>query len=244
MKKFVGISTCQRFEENGWNQAQRDTWLQDLKEHQIDYKFFVGQGGQEKEDVVVLPCQDDYFSLVRKTLEKYRWVLSKEYDQMFHCYHDTYANAERLCNVMDDKYDYFGDYFHVDSRQPWHHESYGSHCQSGAGAFLSKKAIQYAVEEFPDLIAQNPQIWEEDLWTGIILRRHEDVQVGATKFMPCNLTTHDLGPRWGNKIISVHLSTIHPFGERFDGQGRETEWKYRPEYMFKMHEEWKQSCNV
>lgn len=242
MKLLIAISSCQRFEDNGWNDAIRNTWLKDAESLGVDYKFFIGSGGTYKPDIVIVPAGDDYFSLVYKTLEKYIWVLNNGYDQVFHCYHDTYACVERIKSVAEEEYDYYGDYFHVDSRQPWHHESYGSHCQSGAGAFLSRKALQYVVDGFPNIIRQHPQIWEEDLWTGRILREHEDIQIGSTKFMPCNLTEFDPGPKKNNKIISVHLSTIHPMQGSFDGMGRETEWKYRPEYMYKLHREWKDSC--
>jgi hypothetical protein len=242
MKLLIAISSCSKFESNGWNNALRDTWLVDAKNLGVDYKFFSGTGSKECDDTVVLPVDDSYYGLIAKTREKYRWTVNNGYDLVFHCYHDTYACVERLLSCGADRSDYLGDFYHEDPRQPWPHVSHGQHCQSGAGAFLSKKALTYAVQEFPLLEAQNPGIWEEDLWTGRIIRGHEELVICDTRFMTCNLTTNDLGPRRDNEIISCHLSTIYPHGQKWDGNGRETEWKYRPEYMHKLHREWQDSC--
>jgi hypothetical protein len=239
---FVAISSCWRFELNGWNSVVRDTWLKDTSALGIPYKFFHGRGEDSRldsNDIVTLNCYDDYPSLMYKTLDKFKWVLEKGYDSVFHCYHDTYACAERL--LMPKEVDYFGDYYHQDSRQPWPHFSHGNSCQSGQGVFISRRALEKVVEEFPKLMKENPKVWEEDWWTGLSINKHPELVIRDTRDMPCNLTQHDHGPRRSNNTISCHLSTIQPDGH-WDGQGRETEWKYRPEFMHKLHREWQESC--
>ncbi len=243
MKWLISISSCSKFENNGWNNALRDTWLRDAKELSVDYKFFHGIGSESKDDVVIIPADDSYYGLMSKTLEKHRWALDNGYDHIFHCYHDTYACVERVLSCGADKFDYFGDYYHSDPRQPWPHFSHGNSCQSGAGCFLSRKALQHVVEEFPEIIKKNPSVWEEDWHTGIVVRGHSELTIQDTRYMTCNLTANDFGPRKDNDIISCHLSTIYPEGQTWNKQGRETEWKYRPEYMYKLHEEWKASCH-
>ena len=37
MKWLISISSCSKFENNGWNNALRDTWLRDAKELSVDY---------------------------------------------------------------------------------------------------------------------------------------------------------------------------------------------------------------
>lgn len=233
---LISISTCNRFEENGWNDALRDTWLQDAKRLGIEYRFFTGRDSKKTEDNVVLSCYDDYHSLMYKTLEKHQWAFSQGYTNVFHCYHDTYACPERLLLHMNEA-DYFGDYYHADPRQPWPHYSHGKSCQSGQGVFLSQQLLGYVVAEFPEMLKSRPDLWEEDVWTGLVARSHPELTIKDSREMPCNLTPDDHGPRKENNIISVHLSTINPTGN-WNGQGRETEWKYRPEYMYKLHREW------
>lgn len=237
MSLFVGISSCDRYEQNGWNYALRNTWLNDLQKLGVDYKFFVGIGAEQKNDNVIVNAGDDYFALFHKTLEKFKWVYDHGYDNLFHCYHDTYACAERLLKNADQA-DYFGDYLHADPRQPFPHFSHGNSCQSGQGVFISRKALKIVIEEMPTVIAQHPTVWEEDFWTGKIITKHPELSIKDSRNMPCNLTPDDPGPRENNDIISVHLSTIYDSNHRGDSS-RDSEAKYRPEYMYKMHKEWK-----
>lgn len=244
MDKFlIAISSCWRFESNGWNNALRDTWLRDAEKLGIDYRFFFGNQlgifpSKFPEDAVVVNTGDDYYSLMYKTFAKFRWVLDHGYETMFHCYHDTYACAERL--VLPTGVDYFGDYYHQDPRQPWAHDSYGNSCQSGQGVFLSRRALKNVVEEFAKLDPSTLNIREEDWWTGASITKHSELVVQDTRNMTTNLTPNDQGPRRSNQIVSCHLSTIDP-GGTWNKQGRETEWKYRPEFMYKLQREWEAS---
>ena len=237
-KLIIAISSCWRYEQCGWNNALRDTWLRDAHDLGITHRFFHGRGEKPQSDIVVTDSYADYHSLMYKTLEKFKWVLANGYDSVFHCYHDTYACAERL--RLPEGVDYFGDFYHEDPRQPWPHLSYGKFCQSGAGVLLSRKALQVAVGGMVARLKTNPSYWEEDVCTGESILNAPELTVKDSRDMPCNLTQHDHGPRRSNNMISCHLSTIQPDGH-WNGQGRETEWKYRPEFMYKLHREWQTS---
>jgi hypothetical protein len=235
VKVLIGISSCNRFEQNGWNNAIRDTWLTDG----VDYKFFHGKGSDSKPDVVVVEAGDHYEALSIKTRDKFKWSLDNGYDFLFHCYHDTYANVDRLMSSGFENYDHYGDYLHRDGY---------IFLQSGQGYFISRKAMEIVVDEFPTFPAKHGGNFytspEEDVWVGLIVAKHLDILTREeNKNMPCLVNVHQHGPRKYNSIISCHLSTIAPDGYVGKYEGfRESEWKYRPEYMYKLHKEWQESC--
>src|SRR5208282_5975493 len=52
MKILIAIVSCRRDARNGFNQAVRDTWLQDIaKFPEAEYKFFIGDGTPVPSDV-------------------------------------------------------------------------------------------------------------------------------------------------------------------------------------------------
>lgn len=229
MKFLVAISSCEKFEKNGWNDAPRDTWLQG-----VEYKFFHGEGAQEKEDVVVLPVGDDYLSLIEKTRQKFKWCLNQGFDFIFHCYHDTYARPERILSSRFEEVDYMGDYYHVGA------VSYGDHCQGGQGYFASRKVLQLMQRE--PLLPEPWETYHEDVWVGKAVTRNSDtLLMRDSRNMVCLYKPEDQGPRASNSIMSCHLSAIRQAG--YDGkyEGREAEWNYKPEYMEKIHTEWLES---
>lgn len=233
MALFVAISSCNRFELNGWNDAMRQTWLQDAKRLGIEYKFFHGEGSEPKDDVVVLDCADGYEALTWKTREKFKWAYEHGYTDVFHCYHDTYAAVERLLTCGYENYDFFGEFMDRDGYR---------FCKSGGGYFISQSAMWHVVNELPE----HPNykgVAEEDVWVSFIVQRHPELKVfdaGNQQTMPCLLTPQFEGPRRTNKFITGHLSTIYDPVFKGDGS-RESERKYRPEYMFLKHKEWLES---
>ena len=44
MKILIAITSCRRDARNGFNQAVRDTWLKEVGNFPVDYKFFIGDG--------------------------------------------------------------------------------------------------------------------------------------------------------------------------------------------------------
>jgi hypothetical protein len=245
-KLLVGITSCDRFEENGWNDSLRETWLKDAGDLGVDYKFFIGNHlgtntiTSDRSDAITVDADDGYDGITVKAKRKYQYAVDREYDFMFHCYHDTYACVERLVALCDGHADYIGDYLHTDVRQPYPHDSYGRHCQGGPGYIISRKAFTYCADEFPE--AGDPRYHNsEDTWTGVVVRAHEDLKIEDSRAFWNSLEADDAGPQRNNGIVSNHLSTVRPIGQ-WDGTGRQEEFKYRPEYMYKLHREWKASC--
>ena len=245
-KLLIGISSCARFEQNGWNDALRETWLKDAAELSIDYRFFIGDHigttllDTTAEDVVVVKADDGYDGITVKAKRKFQYAVDLGYDFVFNCYHDTYSCVERLVALCDGHADYIGDFYHTDVRQPYPHDSYGRHCQGGPGYLISRKAFALCAQEFPE--DDDPRYHNsEDTWTGSVVRRHSELVIEDSRAFTTSLDVDDIGPRHYNGIVTNHLSTIRP--REYEGKytGRETEFCYSPEYMRKLHAEWKAS---
>lgn len=249
-KLFIGISSCWKFEDNGWNNALRDTWIQDVKRLGIDYRFFHGTGQEGRDDIVSVDCSDGYEGITHKAIEKYKWCLNKGYEYVFHCYHDTFSSVDRLLKETYTQDDYIGDFYHEDHRQPWPHVSYGHHCQGGPGYLISKKAMSIVTLTLPNIplfsvgggsvpINYKSSV-DEDFWVGESLL-NRNIKTRDHKGFINMLEESEHGPRQNNTIVTAHLSTIYP-GGTWNGLGREAEWKYRPEYMYRLHREWQTPC--
>lgn len=169
---FIGILSCHADERNGCNQAVRDTWL---KRNKYPYKFFVGAPAPHAtdvlpDDVVQLPCDDDYMSLPHKTKLMCRFMLANyPTDYLYKCDRDTYVFTERFATCGFEKYDYLGHFphhpveeTHLFTPNPSGHYGYAS---GGSGYFLSRRAVL--------LVANAPtDDWAEDRWVGSVLGRN------------------------------------------------------------------------
>lgn len=47
-KTLIAISSCQLYEDKGWHDAARQTWLTEAKALGFDYKFFLGEELKKK----------------------------------------------------------------------------------------------------------------------------------------------------------------------------------------------------
>ena len=233
MKILVGITSCEEYEKNGENQAMRETCLQDALRLGIDYKFFHGREATPKDDVVIVDWYDGYNALVGKTIEKFKWILERPYEFVFCADCDTYFCAERLLTCGFEQYDYYGDFFHADVRQPWPHSSHGMFCQAGPGFFLSRKAVEYAL---PKMIDWLPQSNGSDFVSplGRFIKENPSLKIGDDRRFTTMLAPEDIGPRKYNQIITAHLSTISENKKKPHGP-------YKPKYMYKKYQEWKDS---
>lgn len=175
-KLLIGISSCNKFETNGFNDALRSTCLNNLK---TDYKIFHGdriwtEGDMSlpvfskkinyapieikaNHDVVISEVNDDFYGIMAKYVSKCRYALDRGYDYLFNCYYDTYFVENRLLNSGFEKYDYCGKYGAPYILQ---------HCQGGAGVFLSKKMCKIVCDEMetktfghPTRISPNGEAW-------------------------------------------------------------------------------------
>ena len=206
---LVALSSCQLYEDRGWHDAARQTWLSEAKKLGIDYKFFFGRGAKEKEDVVVVDCHDGYFDLTSKQKEKIKWALFQNYDYVFSCLADCYASPERLLSSGFEKYDYFGDVYCHPGGVPY--------CQGGPGYFMSRaacEAVAAATSNYPN----------EDCWTGDILAGHPMAR-GDSKDFVWQGHLPGFGPSPTNTHITAHLSNA-------DGG-------FRPELMWEKDRQWR-----
>lgn len=155
-KALIAISTCQLFQNNGNNDAVRETWAKDVAAVEgLDYKFFTG-GPAYLEDEVHLDVLDDYQHVTYKTVGSRRWALEHGYDFIFQTFPDVYIRPERLMAALDTTKDYVG-YPLVDGHP---------YASGGAGYWQSKQAAEYL------LLEGDPWDWAEDRWVGeIMLKR-------------------------------------------------------------------------
>jgi hypothetical protein len=100
---LIAINSCKQYEEQGFSQHLRDTWLKGAEVNGFDYKFFVGHNASEGLDVVKVNAGDGYFDLGQKSVEKFRYALSLGYEFVFGADCDTAMCLERLkaCNFRD-----------------------------------------------------------------------------------------------------------------------------------------------
>src|SRR5262249_9221881 len=110
-RTLIAISSCQLYEDNGWHDVMRQTWLPEAEKLGWDYKFFFGRGSKQRDDVQIVDCHDGYFYLTNKLKEKLKWSAFQNYDFVFCCLADCYAAADRLVKSGFEKYDYFGDFY-------------------------------------------------------------------------------------------------------------------------------------
>jgi hypothetical protein len=219
---LIAISSCFDFEKNGNNQALRDTWLPDVGEAGIDYRFFfgTGQGAETSElpsDAVLLSnVEDDYGHLSAKTQTSLRWASERHYDFVFRCFPDTYCCPERLAACGFQDFDYYGD-FRGEQCRP---DNYPS---GGPGYFLSRRAFELLLNA-PIEGVHRVGVYAEDLWVGQILNRHRDI--GLKYFDDQRFVNHGTraaGPLKSNSLISTHLSCPD---------------RYYPDRMREKHAEW------
>lgn len=109
MRILIAISSCQLWEDNGNNQAIRDTWMKDVAAYpNVDCKFFHGRGAEEKSDVVVIDAPDGYEGLGYKTQQIHEWSCSQGYHFTFLCFGDTFVNVRALLNSGFENHQYYG----------------------------------------------------------------------------------------------------------------------------------------
>jgi hypothetical protein len=140
MKVLTAIMSYPKAEENGMNQAMRDTWLPNLPDW-CDYKFFIpGKVNQGIPDAIWTGAEDDYWAYYDNFKHACRYALSNEYDYMFHCDRDTYVRPERLLDCRFSHYDYLGYPLIVPE---WD----GIYASMGAGCFFSRKSLEVILDD-------------------------------------------------------------------------------------------------
>jgi hypothetical protein len=235
LKALIAISSCGDFEANGNNQALRDTWLPDLEQFGVDYKFFfgVGQDAPELPDSIVLPdVPDDYGNLTYKTRASLRWAHAQGYDFVFRCFPDTYVQVERLMASGFAVNDYHGDFRSEEGGRtdggtgeyrPTLQEAQ-NYASGGAGYWLSRRAFEFLLN------APVTGVWRddltpyvEDLWVGNILGK---CGLTLNYFDDRRFCNHGsrMWPNPANYLITAHMSCPD---------------RYDKTTMYAAHEAWK-----
>jgi hypothetical protein len=231
---LIAISSCGDFERNGNNQALRDTWLKDLVQAGLDYKFFfgVGQDAPELADSVILPdVPDDYGHLTYKTRASLGWAHQEGYDFVFRCFPDTYVRVARLLRCGFEEHDYHGDFRREEGGRtnggtgqyrPTLQQAQ-NYASGGAGYWLSRRAFEHLIEA-PILGVWRDDLtpYVEDLWVGNILGRcsRELHYFDDERF--CNHGSA-FWPDPRNDLITAHMSCPGP---------------YRKDLMYSAHASW------
>jgi hypothetical protein len=144
---LVAITSCQLYEDKGWNQPLRDTWLPELRKYNWDYRFFHGRGSTPGKDIVVVDARDDYHGSAEKANEKCKWALKEGYPYIFLCFPDTYVCVDRLavCGFRD--FDYYGKVAQRGIGRMLDYPLGTPYCEGGPGFFLSRKAMEIFIKE-------------------------------------------------------------------------------------------------
>jgi|SRR5208282_490412 len=172
MKILFAIASCQSWEDNGNNQAVRDTWMKDIpacrvdgySECAIDCKFFQGHGSTPKDDLVIVNAPDDALGIIQKTKAIHIWAYYAGYDFVFQCWPDTYVKVDLLLKSGFEKYDYLGRVYPDPGPISPHGFLVG-----GDGWWASRRASQAIANA---AIITTPQYNDgnaDDLWAGFVI---------------------------------------------------------------------------
>lgn len=210
MKVLFAIISCHKNFER--RQAQRDTWLPNMKS---DYRYFLGKGDSElKEDEVQLDVPDDYDSLPYKVQAVFKWALEREYDYILKLDDDVYLFPERILGSDFHKYPYVG------RLNSWRCPTNPKAFISGFAYWLDAKSAKLIVEAQPD-----PMNTAEDRWVGGVLGRqgiegHSDPLYKVMSTLPrqqwSNILRQDIGalcqfePVEMNHVHGLITGTILP----------------------------------
>jgi hypothetical protein len=171
VKALIAISTCERDANNGFNEAIRKTWINDLHAVEgLDYRLFYGRCQKRLlPDEVWLDIPDDYFGLPYKTRESLRWALDHGYDYIFRAFTDTCIHPLRLKTCGFPQHDYFGCFPGGVGDGPNEQGWYG-YASGGPGYWLSRRAAIAVIQSEPDRTIRD-DYWAEDLWVGDVVGR-------------------------------------------------------------------------
>lgn len=221
MRLLIAIKSCRRDCYNGFNQAIRDTWLQNCP---VDHAFFVGGGDATIwADEVVLDCGDGYLDLPWKLQAICAWALARDYDFVFVVDTDTYVDVKKLLESGFENSDVTSTRYYPEPLpgvRIKHNFVEPPHPYDDAAYFQNPKFKHRAVYSWPGtatywisrrlmnaVVQRTPDLWAEDMWLGQIIG--EGIESG--QFLAA---THDGYSNDDGAITSHYKSTIN--GRPFD----------------------------
>ncbi len=152
MKILIAILSCEAYADR--RNAQRETWLSDLRIADYPYRFFLGTPEKHVNcqlgDVVSLDCDDSYAGLPRKLRAAARWALANGYDFLFKCDDDTYVRPDRLLASGFESHDYSGFIEDRDCHLRAFNFPVYPHAAGGPGYWLSRRAMEIVATGLPD----------------------------------------------------------------------------------------------
>lgn len=167
MNLLIAVKSCVRDMNEGFHEAIRKTWGQNL-----DVEFFVGNGGlTQVDDEVRVDAPDDYMGLPLKTQGICKYFVQTGFDHVFLCDNDTIVKPDLLLDLDYQRWDYAGHFSkgqaEVKTRFTYadhHGRYYGCYpwCSGGVGYFLSRRAAKIVAET-------EPKVWAEDMYVGQVL---------------------------------------------------------------------------
>ena len=218
------IASYEAARHNGYQQAQRDTWIKDLS-GRMPYKFVLGRECENPgPDEIVVDAGDKIEGFPLKTKAARAWATKNGFGYTFHCTTDTYVIAERILGINYEQFDCLG-YFMHDMHRLCKTENI-QFPQGGAGYWLSPKAAEIIEKSTP------PE------WIGVA----EDVFVGnAILHTPGMVCGHDEG-YWPRR----NLEETVPVGDNDKAVYKTLHlsfWddrtpKYLPKWMYAAHNLW------
>ena len=195
MNPIVLVTTCWKYEKEGFNDVIRRTWLPLAVNAGLHVRMLYGDNPQDShcpDYSWVMDCPDDYAHIAHKTKLGHAFALDAGFDHIFQCFADTYIHPQRLINSGFERYDYSGHFIGSTSE----YAELGDYATGGSGYWLSKRASEIVVRaEFQHALEE----WADDLWVGRIMR--DSGIVGKN-----DLRYFRNGDHLGDEGITCHLS--------------------------------------
>lgn len=170
----------------------RETWFADARRCGVDTVFLVGAADRTLlpscvDDILLLPCPNDYPTLPQRTRWFCRWALERhDWEYVFKCDDDTYVSIERLKEYEFNGRDYIGGEWTAGV-------GYGS---GGGGYFLSRRAAEIVAETL------TAEVGDEDVLVGRAMEAAGVTFYSDDRFV--GYGNYDKRPRACNSTITTH----------------------------------------
>jgi hypothetical protein len=158
---FMGVLSCKKYEDRRKTQRMNDNIF--------EYKYFIGDPNNEDiiidDDVVILPCSDDYEGLPMKTKLMLKWIIDNrpkvnyilktdddiifEFDKLYENYNHVKSNNIDYSGNVIKTFGYISDYHFGKCNSDINDKTFlvcpSTYC-SGGGYFLSKKSAKIIIQ--------------------------------------------------------------------------------------------------